>query len=87
MLAEEPTRRYDGLVARDSVFHLPRAAHGGLFRKTAPMFGVDFFYSGHAPEESMALLREMGFDIVRAKIDAPSSRGHLAILCKKIDRS
>jgi hypothetical protein len=54
---------------------------------TAPMFGVDFFYSGHAPEESMALLREMGFDIVRAKIDAPSSRGHLAILCKKIDRS
>jgi hypothetical protein len=33
MLAEEPTRRYDGLVARDSVFHLPDAAHGGLLRK------------------------------------------------------
>jgi SAM-dependent methyltransferase len=49
----------------------------------APMFGIDFFYSGHSPEVSLALLQEAGFEIVLSEIDDPSSRGHLAVLCRK----
>jgi cyclopropane fatty-acyl-phospholipid synthase-like methyltransferase len=107
MLDLELPTRYQGLIAWDSIFHIPRAAHPQLFRRmhrwlasgaplllslggtpdefTAPMFGVDFFYSGHAPETSLHLLKEAGFHIIRAEIDDPSSRGHLAILCRTLD--
>ena len=47
------------------------------------MFGVEFFYSAHAPSRSVALLQECGFEIVVAEIDDPSSRGHMAIVCLK----
>jgi cyclopropane fatty-acyl-phospholipid synthase-like methyltransferase len=50
---------------------------------TAPMYGVDFFYSGHAPDVTRALLERAGFDIVLTEVDDPSSRGHVAILCRK----
>lgn len=105
----ELTGRFQGLVAWDSLFHIPRSAHQRIFRKmhawldadapmllslggtedefTAPMYGVDFFYSSYAPETSLKLLEESGFNIVRAEIDDPSSRGHFAILCRKIDRA
>jgi hypothetical protein len=49
------------------------------------MFGVKFFYSSHAPDISVALLREAGFVIELAEIDDPGSRGHLALLCHKRD--
>lgn len=100
--------RYDGLIAWDSIFHIPKAEHPALFDNlcrwlrpggpvllslggsagefTAPMFNVEFFYSGHAPEVSTALLREAGFDILLSEIDDPSSRGHLAVLCRKAAR-
>jgi hypothetical protein len=52
----------------------------------APMFNVEFFYSGHAPDKAVALLREAGFDILLSEIDDPSSRGHLAVLCRKAGR-
>ncbi len=106
MLDLELSTRYHGLVAWDSVFHIPRARHRTLFCSmhrwldpgapmllslggtedefTAPMFGVDFFYSGYAPEKSVDLLRETGFEIIRAKIDDPSGRGHLALVCRKL---
>jgi hypothetical protein len=47
------------------------------------MFGIDFFYSAHSPEVSLTLLQEAGFALVLAEIDDPSSRGHLAVLCRK----
>ena len=97
-------RRIDGLIAWDSVFHIPKLEHAVLFRQmrlwvtpgapvllsaggtedefTAPMFDVPFFYSGHAPEQTKALLRDAGFEILCAEIDDPSSRGHLAVLCR-----
>jgi SAM-dependent methyltransferase len=95
---------YDGVVAWDSVFHLPKAEHAPVFRAmhrwlapgaplllsvggrdvefVAPMFGIDFYYSGHSPEVSAALLRAAGFEIILAEVDDPSSRGHVAILCR-----
>jgi cyclopropane fatty-acyl-phospholipid synthase-like methyltransferase len=106
MLDLELTTRYQGLVAWDSVFHIPRARHRELFFSmhrwleegapvllslggtedefTAPTFGVDFFYSGYAPQTSVDLVTQAGFEIIRAEIDDPSSRGHLAILCRTL---
>jgi SAM-dependent methyltransferase len=109
MLTLKLTRRYQGIVAWDSVFHIPRTEHGRLFSDmyqwlehntplllsiggsedefTAPMFGVDFFYSGHSPDVSLACLRDAGFQIVRAEVDDPSSRGHVAVLCRKPEKT
>jgi len=101
----DPPGPYEGIVAWDSLFHVPREHHERLFRSfhrwlapgaplllsvggsesefTDQMFGVDFFYSAHAPETSVALLRGAGFDILVAEIDDPSSRGHFAVVCRK----
>lgn len=105
MVSVELAGRYHGIVAWDSIFHIPRAQHGQLFQAMsrwlepdaplllsvggsegefiAPMFGIDFFYSGHSSEVSLALLQAAGFDIVLSEVDDPSSRGHLAVLCRK----
>jgi cyclopropane fatty-acyl-phospholipid synthase-like methyltransferase len=99
---------YDGIVAWDSVFHVPKARHAAIFRAirswlkrdaplllsvggtgdefVAPMFGVDFFYSGHAPEVTFALLRDAGFEIVVSEVDDPSSRGHVAVICRSSEQ-
>ena len=104
----DPPGRYEGIVAWDSLFHVPRAHHGPLFQSfhrwlapgaplllsvggsegefTDQMFGVDFFYSAHAPDTSVGLLREAGFEILVAEIDDPSSRGHFAAVCRKATR-
>ena len=96
---------YDGIVAWDSVFHLPKAQHKRVFEAmarwllpgaplllsvggsddefVAPILGIDFFYSGHAPEVSRALLRNSGFEILLWEVDDPSSRGHVAALCRR----
>jgi cyclopropane fatty-acyl-phospholipid synthase-like methyltransferase len=109
MIAVVLSARYDGIIAWDSIFHIPKAQHPALFDNlhrwlrpgapvllslggsedefTAPMFNVEFFYSGHGPDISAALLREAGFDILLSEIDDPSSRGHLAVLCRKAAQS
>jgi len=51
---------------------------------TAPMFGVDFFYSSWAPERSVELLEECGFRVIACEVDDPSSRGHIAVLCERV---
>jgi cyclopropane fatty-acyl-phospholipid synthase-like methyltransferase len=106
MVAVELAGSYDGIVAWDSIFHVPKAQHGQLFHALcrwltpnaplllslggsegeflAPMFGIDFFYSAHAPEVSLALLQEAGFEILLSEVDDPSARGHLAVLCRKL---
>ncbi|HKC44472.1 MAG TPA: class I SAM-dependent methyltransferase [Burkholderiales bacterium] len=105
----DPPDRYEGIVAWDSLFHVPRVHHGPLFQSfhrwlapgapllvsvggsetefTDQMFGVDFFYSAHAPDATVALLREAGFEILVAEIDDPSSRGHFAVVCRKAAHS
>jgi cyclopropane fatty-acyl-phospholipid synthase-like methyltransferase len=50
---------------------------------TDSMYGAEFFYSGYAPATNIALLREAGFDIVVADVDDSSSKGHMAIICRK----
>jgi SAM-dependent methyltransferase len=101
---------YGGVVAWDSIFHVPKERHARLFESihewlnpggpfllslggggseedfTDLMFGVEFFYSGHAPSKSIALLEKCGFEIDLAEIDDPTSRGHLAIICRKTDQ-
>lgn len=99
--------QYDGIVAWDSIFHIPRARHpavfASLYRRLKPgaplllslggsadeftdtMFGVEFFYSGHAPAVSVALLEEAGFEIILSEVDDPGSRGHLAVLGRRRD--
>ena len=106
MRAVELAGDYHGIVAWDSIFHIPKAQHGKLFHALsrwlvphaplllslggsegeflAPMFGLDFLYSAHRPEVSLALLAEAGFAILLAELDDPSSRGHLAVLCRKL---
>jgi SAM-dependent methyltransferase len=96
---------FGGIVAWDSVFHVPRARHGRVFAEmarmltpgaplllsvggsegdfTAPMFEVEFSYSGDHPEESRPRLGACGFEIRFAEVDDPTSRGHVAMLCAR----
>jgi len=96
---------FGGIVAWDSVFHIPRVRHERLFGEMsrllrpgaplllsvggsesdfkAPMLGAELSYSGHAPAQSRRLLESSGFDVLAAEVDDPTSRGHVAILCRK----
>lgn len=47
---------------------------------TSEMHGVPFFYSGHEPDEALALLEAAGFRVEHGEVDDPTSRGHLAVL-------
>jgi cyclopropane fatty-acyl-phospholipid synthase-like methyltransferase len=104
MLEFNPARRFDGIIAWDSVFHIPKDRHRNLFHSmrewlepggpllmslggsddefTDSMYGEEFFYSAHAPAVSIAMLGDAGFEIVVAEVDDPTSRGHMAIICR-----
>ncbi|MDP2480707.1 MAG: hypothetical protein Q8W51_13120 [Candidatus Palauibacterales bacterium] len=41
---------------------------------------MPFFYSGHEPDEAVALLEAAGFRVEHREIDDLTSRGHLAVL-------
>ncbi len=58
---------------------------GSAWEGTAEMLGQTFFYSGHAPETSIALLEAVGFRGAFWEVDDPSSRGHIAVLARKDD--
>ncbi len=97
---------FDAIIAWDSIFHVGRQEHAGLFAKcfrwlkpnglmlvslggsewegAAEMYGQPFFYSGYAPNKSLALLEQSGFSIVQWEIDDPSSRGHLAVIARTV---
>ena len=51
---------------------------------TSEMFGHTFFYSGHEPEVARKLLEAEGFEIEVWEIDDPSSRGHIAVIARKV---
>lgn len=58
---------------------------GSAWEGTAPMFGEEFFFSGHEPDRARALLEDAGFRIDRWEVDDPSSRGHIAGLVTRPD--
>jgi len=51
---------------------------------TSEMFGHIFFYSGHKPEVTRNLLESEGFEIEVWEVDDPSSRGHIAVIARKV---
>lgn len=51
---------------------------------TSEMFGHTFFYSGYDPRVARGLLKAAGFEIEVWEIDDPSSRGHLAVIAKRV---
>jgi ubiquinone/menaquinone biosynthesis C-methylase UbiE len=51
---------------------------------TSEMFGHTFFYSGHEPEVTRQLLEAEGFEIEFWEVDDPSSRGHIAVIARKV---
>ena len=51
---------------------------------TSEMFGQTFFYSGYAPQTARALIEAAGFEIELWEIDDPASKGHIAIIGRKL---
>lgn len=51
---------------------------------TSEMYGRDFFYSGYEPAETVRLLAAEGFEVELCEEDDPSSRGHIAIVARKV---
>lgn len=106
---------FGAAIAWDSVFHVERKHHSGIFQKvanalepggrlllsvggsdaassddpdaesfTSEMFGHTFFYSGYEPRVTRGMLEAAGFEIEVWEIDDPSSRGHIAVIAKKL---
>jgi cyclopropane fatty-acyl-phospholipid synthase-like methyltransferase len=51
---------------------------------TSEMYGSEFFYSGYEPTETVRLLAEEGFAVELCEVDDPSSRGHIAVVARKV---
>lgn len=51
---------------------------------TSEMFGHTFFYSGYRPKVARSLLEAEGFEIELWEVDDPSSRGHVAVIARKL---
>lgn len=112
MIETQLPGKLSAVVAWDSIFHVGRKYHSGIYRKisdaleiggklllstggsdsgeagvegfTSEMFGHTFFYSGFAPKAARKLLEAAGFEIEIWEIDDPSSRGHIAVIARKI---
>jgi cyclopropane fatty-acyl-phospholipid synthase-like methyltransferase len=113
MVTVELTDTLDAAVAWDSMFHVERKHHAGIYRKlanalragarlllsvggsapaeddsvegfTSEMFGQTFYYSGFAPEVTRRLIEASGLEIELWEVDDPSSRGHIAVIARKL---
>ena len=51
---------------------------------TSEMFGHTFFYSGYAPQVARKLPEAEGFEIELWEVDDPTSRGHIAVIARKV---
>ena len=51
---------------------------------TSEMFGQTFYYSGFAPEVARKLIEAAGFEIELWEVDDPTSRGHIAVIARKL---
>ncbi len=48
------------------------------------MYGQTFYYSGFAPEVARKLIEASGFEIELWEVDDPTSRGHIAVIARKL---
>ncbi len=76
-------RKISGLLAPGGRLLLS-AGGSGHTGFTSEMFGHTFFYSGYGPAETLRLLRAEGFAVELCEEDDPSSRGHLAVVVRKV---
>ena len=51
---------------------------------TSEMYGQTFYYSGFAPEVARKLIEASGFEIELWEVDDPTSRGHIAVIARKL---
>jgi trans-aconitate methyltransferase len=51
---------------------------------TSEMFGHTFYYSGYEPQVARKLLETKGFEIEMWEVDDPSSRGHIAVIARRV---
>lgn len=51
---------------------------------TSEMYGQTFYYSGFAPEVARKLIEASGFEIELWEVDDPTSRGHIAVIARKM---
>jgi cyclopropane fatty-acyl-phospholipid synthase-like methyltransferase len=113
MVTFELTDTFDAAVAWDSMFHVERKHHAGIYRKlanalragarlllsvggsapaeddsvegfTSEMYGQTFYYSGFSPEAARKLIEASGFEIELWEVDDPTSRGHIAVIARKM---
>jgi SAM-dependent methyltransferase len=66
----------------------PSAAEGDADAEgfTSEMFGHTFFYSGYAPPVARRMLEAAGFEVETWEVDDPSSRGHIAVIARRVAR-
>lgn len=57
---------------------------GGAEGFSSEMFGHTFFYSGYEPQVARKLLEAEEFEIEVWEVDDPSSRGHIAIIARRV---
>lgn len=76
-------RKLAGLLEAGSPLLLSAggSGHEGF---TSEMYGRDFFYSAHEPAETLRLLAEEGFAVELCEEDDPSSRGHVAVVARRV---
>jgi len=60
------------------------SADSGAESFTSEMFGQTFFYSGYDPKVARKLIEAEGFEIEMWEVDDPSSRGHIAVIGRKV---
>jgi trans-aconitate methyltransferase len=60
------------------------SADSGAESFTSEMFGQTFFYSGYDPQVARKLIEAEGFEIEMWEVDDPSSRGHIAVIGRKV---
>jgi SAM-dependent methyltransferase len=58
--------------------------HAGF---TSEMHGHTFFYSAHDPEETLRLLASAGFEVELCEEDDPTSKGHIAVVARRLEAS
>jgi cyclopropane fatty-acyl-phospholipid synthase-like methyltransferase len=51
---------------------------------TSEMYGQTFYYSGFTPEAARKLIEDAGFEIELWEVDDPTSRGHIAVIARKL---
>ncbi|HEX6186917.1 MAG TPA: class I SAM-dependent methyltransferase, partial [Pyrinomonadaceae bacterium] len=51
---------------------------------TSEMYGQTFYYSGFAPAVAHKLIEASGFEIELWEVDDPTSRGHIAVIARKL---